>query len=474
MAKKNTYDKRLLWMIPLGLFLLGFLGRSLFFYRGVYIAPHVPTDAVEPVVIVPQALEQSVTEPGSMTGLVVFDDAHINNYSQDEMSVVYGRITAAGGQVKLFGGHEPLATTLRGAKAFVVAINVLAFDNEDALAVEAFVRNGGRLLLIGDPTRVVEANTLNSIAGRFGVLYQGDYIYNIVENDGNYLNVYLRDFEENPLSEGIGEVVVRGAGSLRASGDALASGDANTFSSLREVPGDVVAMALTNDGNVLALTDFTFLTAPYNTFGDNDRFIDNVVAFLLGGDRDYQLLDFPYVFEGDVDLVYTDTSLLQQTFEENGKLRQLLADAGLGSQLSDSLSSGSPAVVVGTYSTASSAVTRALAGDGIDFDGGVNISGVGDFSTSGTTLFHLHHDRSGQYQLFIMADNAKALSEGLQILFDGKLDACSLTDQTALCVPGNLPTATPTVSGTPGTGTPEAEGTITPTPEPTATPTSSG
>jgi hypothetical protein len=200
MAKK-TDNKRLLWLLPLGFFLLGFLGRSLFYYRGVYIAPSVPTDAAEPVVIAAQGGQQSVTQPGSMSGIVVFDDAHINNYSQDEMSVVYGRITAAGGQVKFFNGHEPLATTLRGAKAFVVAINVLAFDAEDALAVEAFVRNGGRLLLIGDPTRVVEANTINSLAGRFGVLYQGDYIYNIVENDGNYLNVYLRDFEESPLSE---------------------------------------------------------------------------------------------------------------------------------------------------------------------------------------------------------------------------------------------------------------------------------
>jgi hypothetical protein len=321
----------------------------------------------------------------------------------------------------------------------------------------------------------VEANTLNSVAGRFGVLYQGDYIYNIVDNDGNYLNVYLRDFPENPLSEGVHELVVRSAGSLRASGDVLASGDANTYSSLRETPGDVVAMALTHEGNVLALTDFTFLTAPYNTFADNDRFIDNIVTFLLAGDRDYQLLDFPNVFSGSVDLVYSDSSLLQETFEENGKLRELLANSGLGSQLSDSLSSGSPSIVVGTYANPGSTAERALAGDGIDFDGGVNISGVGDFSASGTTLFHLHRDRTGAYQLFIMADDAKALEVGLQILLDGKLDSCGLTDQTALCIPGTLPTPTPTVSGTPGTGTPEVTGTPgTETPTATATPTGSG
>lgn len=469
MAKKNT-KQRNLWLISLGFLLVGFLGRSFFYYRGVYLPPYVPTDAVDPVVIAPQEAQQSVTEPGSLSGIVVFDDAHINNYSQDEMGVVYGRITAAGGQVKLFNGHEPLATTLRGAKAFVVAINVISFDEEDALAVEAFVRNGGRLLLIGDPTRVVEANTLNSIAGRFGVLYQGDYIYNIVDNDGNYLNVYLRDFEENPLSEGVDELVVRGAGSLRASGSALASGDDNTYSSQRETAGGVVAMALTHDGNVLALTDFTFLTAPYNTFADNDRFIDNVVNFLLGGERNYQLLDFPNVFSENVDLVYSDTNLLQQTFEENGRLRGLLANAGLGTQLRDSFDSNTPAVVVGLYSDPGGAASRALAGDGIDFDGGVNISGVGSFSSFGTSLFHLHLDSSGSYQLFIMADSAKALTEGLELLLAGKLDSCGLTDQTALCIPGSLPTSTPTVSGTPGTATPEGTG----SPTETATPTPNG
>jgi hypothetical protein len=476
MAKKTT-SNRSLWLIPLGIFLLGFLGRSLFYYRGVYIAPNVPTDQPEAVTIVHQAPQQSVNEPGSFSGLVVVDDAHINNFSQDEMSVLYGRITAAGGEIRLFNGHNPLSESLRGAKAFVVAVNVLSFDAEDALAVEAFVRNGGRLLLIGDPTRVVEANTLNTLAGRFGVLYQGDYIYNLTENDGSYLNVYVRDFAESPLTDGVGQLVLRAAGSLRASGDVLAAGDDNTYSSLREAPGDVVAMALTHDGNVLAITDMTFLTAPYNTFGDNDRFIDNMVAFLLGGQRAYQLLDFPNIFGERVDLVFPHSGLLEQNFEQVGKLRQLLSGAGLGTQLADAYGSTTPAIVLDLYGELDSATSRRLNADGIDFESGVNIDGVGAFSASGTTLFHLHQDSSGAYQLFILADSAKSLADGLQILLDGKLDQCGLTDQTALCIPGSVSTPTPTPDGsaTPdGTTTPEASGTPDGSPTPTATPTASG
>lgn len=481
MAKKKTTSNRSLWLIPLGIFLLGFVGRSLFYYRGVYVAPHVPTDQPEAVEIVHQPLQQSVNEPGAFSGIVVVDDAHINNFSPDEMSVLYGRITAAGGEIRMFDGHSPLAESLRGARAFVVAVNVLRFDAEDALAVEAFVRNGGRLLLIGDPTRVVEANTLNTLAGRFGVLYQGDYIYNLVENDGSYLNVYVRDFAESPLTEDVEQLVLRAAGSLRASGDALALGDANTFSSLRESPGDVVAMALTHDGNVLAVTDLTFLTAPYNTFGDNDRFIDNMVVFLLGGERDYQLLDFPNVFTEQVALVFPHSSVLEQNFEETGKLRQLLSQAGLASQLANDYDSGTAAIVVDLYADLDSTTSRILSTDGIDLASGVNIDEVGNFSAAGSTLFHLHRDRSGSYQLFILADTARSLATGLQILFDGKLDQCSLTVQTALCLPGSVPTATPTPDGsaTPdGTTTPDVTGTpdgsSTPTTTPTATPTASG
>lgn len=479
MAKKTKSSNRSLWLVPLAILLLGFVGRSLFYYRGVYIAPNVPTDQPEAVTIVHQPPQQSVNEPGSFSGVVVVDDAHINNFSPDEMSILYGRITAAGGEVRMYNGHEPLAESLRGAKAFVVAVNVLRFDAEDVQAVEAFVRNGGRLLLIGDPTRVVEANTLNTLAGRFGVLYQGDYIYNLVENDGSYLNVYVHEFDESPLTEGVEQLVLRAAGSLRASGDAIARGDDNTYSSLREVPGDVVAMALTQDGNVLALTDMTFLTAPYNSFGDNDRFIDNMVAFLLDGEREYHLLDFPNNFEGEVNVVFPHSSVLEQSFEEAAKLRQLLSSAGLASQLTNQHSDAS-AVVIDLYSDLDATTARTLRQDGIQIDAGVEIDGVGSFSASGSTLFHLHLNDEGNYQLFILADSAKSLTGGLNVLFDGKLDQCGLTDQTALCLPGSVATPTPTPNGseTPdGTTTPEVTGTpgdLTPTPTPSATPTASG
>ena len=109
---------------------------------------------------------------------------------------------------------------------------VLAFET-----LEEFLRKGGRLLIIGEPLRLYSVNGINSLAGAFGIIYQDDYIYNLVENDGSYLNVIFDEFEENTLTKNLDRIVFQGAHSLRVGEGALIMGDENTFSSLREKPG---------------------------------------------------------------------------------------------------------------------------------------------------------------------------------------------------------------------------------------------
>ncbi len=77
------------------------------------------------------------------------------------------------------------------------------------------------------------------------------------------------------------------------------------------------AAVLSKDGNVFAAGDFTFLTPPYNTVGDNSTFINNIADFLLGGQRKYVLADFPYIFNGTTVSVLP-TSNVQMTAEING------------------------------------------------------------------------------------------------------------------------------------------------------------
>ena len=90
------------------------------------------------------------------------------------------------------------------------------------------------------------------------------------------------------------------------------SGNDKTFSSETDATPNNdpeqgwAAAALDKTGNVLAVGDFTFLTSPYDTVGDNAVFISNIAHFLLGGTLKYTLANFPYLFTGtSVDILPT-------------------------------------------------------------------------------------------------------------------------------------------------------------------------
>lgn len=487
-ANYEIEKRHLYWLIPLAALVIGFAGRTLYYYRGVYFAPTVPTAEVS------RAAEAAVVSKAapvaaeiSLGGVVLVDDSHLNNFRKEEFTALFGRITAAGGQVEFYRADEPLAEALRGARAFIVTSNLSGFQPEEVLAVEAFVREGGRLLIVGDPTRLPDPNTLNSLAGAFGIIYQDDYVYNLVENDDSYLNVIFHDFADHPLTEGVNEVVMRAAYSLRVGAETgLVFGDENTYSSLREQPGGVTAVALTEEGKVLALPDQTFLTAPYNTFADNDLFIDRVVIFLLSGERDFNLLDFPDFFSGETGLVYLDSAFLQENFADTVTLRGALEAAGVEVLLGNVYSPEEPMILIAGYEDVDASLRDRLIRDGVRVqleNGQVVVSEIGGLERAGSALFHLHLSEAGMYQLFILVDGNEALRRGLKLLLDGELSDCLLQPDTALCTPASLatPTPTPTPTNTPaptfdGTGTPAESETPTPTPEQTqaVTPTPGG
>jgi hypothetical protein len=472
MKKRTIYI-----LIPILAFALVFLGRSLTFYSGFYSDPDVTP--IQPSILeaLSEPLSTPLPPPDVVVSTVLIDESHANDYEDEELTILFGRITAAGGQVKMTNYSNNLREELRSAGSFVMIANIVSYDEEDVLAVEEFVRKGGRLLVIGEPLRVRDVNSINSLAGQFGIIYQDDYIYNLVENDGSYLNVILDSFEEHPLTENLEKIVFQGAHSLRVGEGALIMGDENTYSSLREKPGDVVAAALTTDGQVLALPDMTFLTGPYNTFADNDIFIDNIVHFLLGSERTFTLLDFPSYFYQKVDIVYTDSDMLDKTLDEALDLRELLSSIGLVVSLSSEHSNDRPLIYLSTYNEIDWEARSALRKDGITFNGNgssssisskqsyseVTLEDVGSLKLRGTALFHLHQDKDGTYQLYVLAESASWLKGAIEMLLKEGPSACLVSPNTAFCEPVIDATDTPTP-------TPKPTKTPTPTPTPEETP----
>ena len=101
-------------------------------------------------------------EPEVGQGYVLLDRAHENDFTLDEIGYLDGRLAARGFELLPFTG-EDMATALRSAAAFVVITPQNDFTLDEVQAVSDYVARGGRLLLVGDPTRftiLIEENPL--------------------------------------------------------------------------------------------------------------------------------------------------------------------------------------------------------------------------------------------------------------------------------------------------------------------------
>lgn len=327
MAKLKPVGLVLLFVVLLALPLLARWG---YYYRGIYAAPEVPRPDLEAVdVPTVAAIPFADTDVQQSKGYIVIDRGHDNAVEDAELGVLLARLTARGAQTafshdSLLGSSGGLSDLLRKAAALVVISPHKPFSPEEAEAVVRFVELGGRVVLIGDPSRYAlvqkvdelqgemivpqsDVAALNSLATPFGLAFADDYLYDTAENAGNYQYVIFNDFgpegDQNPLTAGLGEVVFYAAHSISAGETALITAGPHTTSSSSEQSGGLSAMSLGGDGRVLAIGDFTFMTEPYNSTGDNDRLIARVADFVAGAQRTYGLADFPGFFGDDVDMV---------------------------------------------------------------------------------------------------------------------------------------------------------------------------
>lgn len=265
-------------------------------------------------------------EPTKGQGFVLLDQAHRNQFSLDDLTYLNGRLAARGYQFMPYTGGD-LAAQLRSVSAFITIAPLQNFSETERQALRRFVERGGHLLLVGDPTRFevilddsdpfffdfqIDTNKipLNTLAGEFDLVFNGDYLYNTLENEGNFRNIILRPagFAASPLLEGVEQLVFYSAHSLQVGPTAvsLLTADDNTWSSTTGRAGGLVLSATAAGGRVLALGDIHLLTEPYYTVYDNSRFISQIADFLTQpAERAATLADFPFFYRQPVNLVYT-------------------------------------------------------------------------------------------------------------------------------------------------------------------------
>ncbi|MGB2727359.1 MAG: DUF4350 domain-containing protein [Halobacteriota archaeon] len=270
--------RKILFMVLIVGIVIG--AQTLFFYRGLYSPPPMNIYDIEDIEVSSHLPTEFIDVHGTGRGTVLIDSSHDNGFELEDLNLLAYRIISRGYSIEYLEESASLEERLANASAYIVISPATAFSWEEVEEIKKFVDNGGRLMLIDDPTRPVpeSKDRMNTLSTEFGIVYRNDYLYNLKENAGNFRYIYLTDFEDNGITKNLNKLVFYTACSISPLEKGVIFTDENTYSSIREVPGRYSPVVLT-DSNVLAIGDLTFLTEPYNVL-DNNQLISNIADFL--------------------------------------------------------------------------------------------------------------------------------------------------------------------------------------------------
>ena len=249
---------------------------------------------------VPTTEFSDVYEEGG--SIILIDLAHDNAFDKEELNVLILRLVSrdltikffdAGNDLKmellgkgeeegdlegeLLGKEEDLEEELTVPDASIVVCPRLEFSKEERESVGEFVSNGGKLLLIADPTRYGE---MNSLSLDFSLLSEPNFLYNMRENETNYRNIFAAEFKDNEITKELEKIALHIASSISSADSGITFVDEHTFSSMVGTRTRLSPVALTEEFTVLTLYDPTFMTEPHNGIVDNNQLISNMANCL--------------------------------------------------------------------------------------------------------------------------------------------------------------------------------------------------
>lgn len=461
--------------LALGFFVLPFILRGLWFYRGVYFpgGKESSPDFSEFTVIQPPLSTVPVfsVSTNGEGKRILFDQAHNNKYTIAEIESLRGQLLHQGAEITELRPKANLPDMLRKADAFVIITPTDFFTETELRAIESFVKRGGRLLVIADPTRSNSESDkqreesvilANEILEPFRISFRNDYVYSLVNNEGNYRNVLIEPVGSHPLTKNISNLVFYAAHSVTALNNVMLAGDETSLSSLDDQGSTLPVAAMDDSGNVLAIGDMTFMTTPYYQVADNFQLIVNISEFLLDHDRSRTLEDFPNLFTRPVGIRLGEgISLTKELLSAIADLKDVLAVNGLPLAIIETEQKGLDQIIIGIYppNDEMRVFTNAM---GLDFGVGQLIptptptpketlatSEISTISTPYNNLeftipgfgkvpskgfgFLLLYEEPDQVNLIILADSQKNAIHLLKLLVTGSLEICLADDFIAVC-----------------------------------------
>ena len=410
------------------LFALGFfLGAYFFFYRdlGGYTPPELADIAFEQIAPLSSGHSTVAEVPLIQRGMFLVDGTHGNDFTEEEIATLVSRVAGRGyaveviGEPAFFGGFRVmdersrlglLEEKLRLAGSMAVILPGEAFTRGEVDLVDRFVDKGGRLLLVADPTRFHE---IDSLAERFGITFQPGYLYDSQDYDLNFQNIKVSEFREDQITRDLGSIAFYVTGGLESTGPALAITSPTTRSVMMENPTTFSTIVRGSKDGVVALGDLTFMVPPRSTVLDNDTLISNLADFLTTGEREFELADYPHFFQEDVDVLLGRSSLLDTA----AHLRENLSAFRIGTSIKGVEDVTKDTVYLGLYED-SSDVAQYLELAGVHVDDTLRIPFTPDIERKRTGMILLHTAKE-RHVLVVLADSQETLEDTVTLLVSG-------------------------------------------------------
>ena len=407
----------------LGLLLVFGVGAFLvvyFYFYGVggYDAPPPTVLPIEGITAPSSELRLFDESPLIQKGTLLIDGIHGNDFTKSELAALISRVNDRGyevefmGTVGRFGNFSSLSESprltlmtekLRRADSLAVILPIDDYTPEEVDLVERFIlRKGGKVLLLADPTR---RHQINSLAERFGLSFQTDYLYNTTDYDLNFQNVFISNFREDEVTKGLEKIALYTAGSIRTPNPGLAFTDGGTHSSMLEQIEPFYPLVKAAEGRVLALSDFTFMIPPRNAILDNNKLISNIADYLTSSQRSFELADFPGFFKDDVDILLGNSEL----FDVGGDLKDGLAAFRINAEVRGVEDITKDMVYVGLYED-SADVAQYLELAGLGVDDVIRTPFTPDIQREDTAIIMLNSGPERQV-LVILGDSESALRD---------------------------------------------------------------
>lgn len=446
--------KKEYFYIALAALLLPILVRAFWFYRGVVDRPEIATpdfaSFTAPQAPVNNAVNDDDVE--KLGGVVIIDQAHGNQFSMTDITPFTSAIQQRGGKIETLNDTFSLDFQLKYASAFISISPTSSYSAFEIQSLQNFAERGGKILVFTDPTRNFisidfvsgnpiafgDANAANSLLKFFDITVNNDYLYNTQENEGNFRNVFFDEFGKSELTFGLKEIALYGTHSLEsASGLILLGGSESNLSSMNDAhnPNQGGAV-LSQNGNVVAFGDFTFLSSPYNTYTDNATLISNLADFVLTSEQELTLQNFPYIFTDNTVNVYISPDLNKNTslITALSGLQSSLRFGNIEINFVDEIPSSGDTIIISTFSLDED--TQAIANKfDVEFNSTIQTVEFGEISSSGTGIF-LFDSTSQNNTLVILAGSEDDVIAMMGLVSSGSINSCLTSEHVAVCSVG--------------------------------------